>query len=64
MMSTYSEEKIQRHNRAQDIACSTVDFILQYISEAYGDEPIEVQQRAIFMAAHMLAPLGRDRMYS
>ena len=64
MISTYSEEKIRKHNRAQDIACSTVDFILQYISEAYGDEPIEVQQRAIFMAAHMLAPLGQNKMYN
>lgn len=64
MMHTHTEKQIRRHNRAEDIAFSSVDFMLQYIAEAYGDEPVEVQQRAIFIAAHMLAPLAQGKMYN
>lgn len=58
MMHTHTETQIRKHARAEDIAFSAVDFMLQYIGEAFGDEPAEVQQRAIFIAAHMLAPGG------
>lgn len=58
MMSTHTEDRIRKHRRAEDIAFAAADFLLQYVHEVAGDEPVEVQQRAIFIAAHMLAPNG------
>jgi hypothetical protein len=55
MMSTHTEDKIRKHHRAEDIAFAAADFLLQYVHEVAGEEPIEVQQQAIFLAGRMLA---------
>lgn len=55
MMSTHTLDTMRKHRRADDLAHAAADFLLEYIHEVAGDEPIEVQQQAIFMAGRMLA---------
>lgn len=55
MMSTHHIDTMRKHRRADDLAHAATDFLLEYIHEVAGDEPIEVQQQAIFLAGRMLA---------
>lgn len=59
MMTTMSIDTMCKHRRADDLAHAATDFLLEYIHEVAGDEPIEVQQKAIYMAGRMLAPVNR-----
>lgn len=57
MMSTHHIDTIRKHDRAENLAFAAVEFILQYVHEVAGDEPIEVQQQAVYLAGRMLAPV-------
>lgn len=56
MMTMTTIDKMRTHRRAEDLAEKAVEFVTQYVAEVAGDEPIEVQQQAIYMAGRMLAP--------
>lgn len=55
-MTVTTIEMMQMHRRAESLAEDAKDFVLQYVHEVAGDEPVEVQQQAIYMAGRMLAP--------
>lgn len=59
MMSTHTLDTMRKHRRADDLAHAAADFLLEYIHEVAGDEPIEVQQQAVYLAGRMLAPVNR-----
>lgn len=59
MMSTHHIDTIRKHRLADDLAHAAADFLLEYIHEVAGEEPIEVQQQAIFLAGRMLSPVNR-----
>lgn len=57
MMSTHHIDTIRKHDRAENLAFAAVEFIIQYVHEVAGDEPIEIQQKALHIAGRMLAPV-------
>ncbi|MBQ8216464.1 MAG: hypothetical protein IJZ91_00735 [Oscillospiraceae bacterium] len=63
MMTTTTLDVLRNHRRADDLAHAAADFLLGYIHEVAGDEPIEVQQQAIYMAGRMLAPSSRGSCF-